>query len=117
MALSRELHQLAAQHPQLEALTQSLSITTFRYVPIDLRGRIGAPDVEEYLNHLNDALLTRVEQSGEAFLSRAEVGGTVALRACIVNFRTTREDLEAVVALCVRVGAVLDAARPRLTRV
>ena len=33
MALSRDLYELAARHPRLEALTQGLSITTFRYVP------------------------------------------------------------------------------------
>ena len=111
MALSRQLHQMVAQHPPFEALTQSLSITTFRYVPIDLRERIGTPDVEEYLNSLNQDLLTCVEQSGDAFLSKAVIAGKLALRACIVNFRTTREDLEAVTELCGRLGAVADEAR------
>jgi aromatic-L-amino-acid/L-tryptophan decarboxylase len=110
IALSSQLHQMVAQHPQLEALTQSLSITTFRYVPVDLRNQIGLPDVEEYLNRLNQDLLTRVEQSGEAFLSKAVVAGRLALRACIVNFRTSREDLEAVTALCARLGAAADEA-------
>jgi aromatic-L-amino-acid decarboxylase len=105
MALARELHEMVARHPQLEALTQSLSITTFRYVPPDLRERIGTPDVEEYLNRLNQELLTSVEQSGDAFLSKAVIGGKVALRACVVNFRTTREDLEKVTELCARLGA------------
>jgi aromatic-L-amino-acid decarboxylase len=111
MALSRQLHQMVAQHPQFEALTQSLSITTFRYVPADLRERIGTPDVEEYLNRLNQDLLTCVEQSGDAFLSKAVIAGKLALRACIVNFRTTREDLEAVTEVCARLGAVADGAR------
>jgi aromatic-L-amino-acid decarboxylase len=108
MALSCELHQMVSEHPQLEALTQSLSITTFRFVPVDLRNQIGTPDVEDYLNRLNQDLLTRVEKSGEAFLSKAVIAGTLALRACIVNFRTTREDLEAVTALCARLGAAAD---------
>jgi glutamate/tyrosine decarboxylase-like PLP-dependent enzyme len=111
MALSRRLHQMVAAHPRLEPLTQSLSITTFRYVPVDLRERIGTADVEEYLNRLNQDLLTSVEQSGEAFLSKAVVGGKLALRACIVNFRTTCEDLQAVTDLCARLGAVADEAR------
>jgi aromatic-L-amino-acid/L-tryptophan decarboxylase len=110
MALARELHAMVARHPLLEALTQGLSITTFRYVPADLRERIGTPDVEAYLNTLNQDLLTRVEQSGEAFLSTAVIDGTHALRACIVNFRTTRADLEATTELCARLGAAADAA-------
>jgi aromatic-L-amino-acid decarboxylase len=111
MALSRELYEIAARHSKLEALTQSLSIATFRYVPIDLRERIGAPDVEEYLNSLNSDLLTRVERSGEAFLSKAVVAGKIALRACIVNFRTSRGDLEALTQLCVRLGDAVDDGR------
>jgi aromatic-L-amino-acid/L-tryptophan decarboxylase len=108
MALSRDLYELTARHPRLEALTQSLSITTFRYVPPDLRERRDAPDVEEYLNRLNADVLTRIEQSGEAFLSTAVVGGRHALRACIVNFRTTRRDLDLVVELAVRLGDAAD---------
>ena len=37
MRLARHLHALVAQHPEFEAITQNLSITTFRYVPPDLR--------------------------------------------------------------------------------
>ena len=58
-----------------------------------------------YLDRLNQELLTRVEQSGEAFLSNAMVGGRFALRACIVNFRTSPKDIEALVALLSRLGA------------
>ena len=108
MALSRDLYELAARHPRLEALTQGLSITTFRYVPPDLRERRDAPDIEEYLNRLNADVLTRIEQSGEAFLSTAVVDGKHALRACIVNFRTTRRDLDLVVELAVRLGDAAD---------
>ena len=75
-------------HPEFEAMTQSLSITTFRYVPPDLRPQLGSEQVESYLNQLNQDLLTAVEKSGEAFLSNALVGGRFVLRACIVNFHT-----------------------------
>ena len=34
-------------------MTQSLSITTFRYVPPDLRPQLGSEKVESYLNELN----------------------------------------------------------------
>ena len=36
-ASPRHLHALVQQHPDFEAMTQHLSITTFRYVPRDLR--------------------------------------------------------------------------------
>jgi glutamate/tyrosine decarboxylase-like PLP-dependent enzyme len=95
MRLSRHLHALVQQHPDFEALSQHLSITTFRYVPRDLQTGSDRPDVEHYLHRLNEQLLTRVEQSGEAFLSNAMVNGRFALRACIVNFRTSLTDIEA----------------------
>jgi aromatic-L-amino-acid/L-tryptophan decarboxylase len=109
MRLAQHLYARVEEHPDLEALTQHLSITTFRYVPADLRG-VSSPDVEEYLQRLNQEVLTRVERSGEAFLSNAIVSGRFALRACIVNFRTTTADVEALVALVSRLGRDADQA-------
>ena len=108
MRLARHLHALVQQHPDFEAMTQHLSITTFRYVPSDLRPKRGLPEIEDYLNRLNQDLLTRVEKSGEAFLSNALVGGRFALRACIVNFRTSLADIEALLSLLSRLGRKAD---------
>jgi glutamate/tyrosine decarboxylase-like PLP-dependent enzyme len=104
--LAGELYRLIAQTPELEALTQSLSIITFRFVPRDLTG--GGEDVEKYLDQLNNELLTRLQSSGEAYLSNAIVRGRFALRACIVNFRTTQADVEALPPLVVRIGEKTD---------
>jgi glutamate/tyrosine decarboxylase-like PLP-dependent enzyme len=104
MRLSRKMYDLFGAHPEFEVLTQSLSITTFRYVPLDLRSRIGDPAVEERLNKLNEDLLARVEKSGEAFFSNAVVNGKFALRACIVNFRTSDADIEALPELVAKWG-------------
>ena len=38
IAMSRAMPRLAAAHPELEALTQSLSISTFRFVPAEAPG-------------------------------------------------------------------------------
>jgi glutamate/tyrosine decarboxylase-like PLP-dependent enzyme len=101
--LSQQLHALVQQHPDFEALTQHLSIATFRYVPRDRQSPRTADD-EAYLDRLNQELLTRVERSGEAFLSQAMVNGRFALRACIVNFRTTLTDIEALLPTLARHG-------------
>ena len=106
--LSRHLHALVQQHPDFEAMTQHLSIATFRYVPRDLQPVSERPDTEPYLHQLNEQLLTRVEQSGEAFLSNAMVNGRFALRACIVNFRTSLADIEALPDLLARHGREVD---------
>ena len=103
MRLAKYLHELVRQHPDFEAMTQHLSITTFRYVPQDLRVAPGE-DREDDLRRLNEDLLSRIERSGQAFLSNAVVGGKFALRACIVNFRTSREDIESLLPLFTRLG-------------
>lgn len=105
--LSAELFRLIQRYSELEAFTQSLSITTFRFVPPDLAS--GNEEIENYLNRLNNELLTRVQNSGEAYLSNAVVRGKFALRACIVNFRTTQADIEALPPLVVRLGKETDA--------
>ncbi len=59
---ARALYDRVGAEPELEAATQSLSITTFRYRPEDLdRDRDG---VEDYLNALNAELVLRI-QKGE----------------------------------------------------
>ena len=112
--LAAHLHALVQEHPEFEPLSQHLSITTFRYVPPDLT--IAAAEREEYLQRLNQDLLTLVERSGEAFLSNAVVDGRFALRACIVNFRTSRADVEALLPLLSRLGREADASLRQLTQ-
>jgi aromatic-L-amino-acid decarboxylase len=113
MRLARHLHALVEQHPEFEAMSQHLSITTFRYVPSDIRQAPRTPESDEYLQRLNQELLTRVERSGEAFLSNATVGGRFALRACIVNFHTSRNDVDALLPLLLRLGREADLALRR----
>jgi glutamate/tyrosine decarboxylase-like PLP-dependent enzyme len=109
MALSRDMAAAVERESDLELVTQALSIATFRFVPADLRSRAGETSTAEYLNRLNEALLDTIQRSGEAFVSNALVRGRYVLRACIVNFHTTREDVEAVPGIVVRMGRDLDA--------
>ena len=106
--LAQELYRVVEQQSELQAFTRDLSITTFRYVPPDLLP--GSQASEEYLNALNAELLTRLQKSGEAFLSNAVLGGMFLLRACIVNFRTSLEDIEALPGIVIRIGREVDAA-------
>jgi aromatic-L-amino-acid decarboxylase len=106
--LAQELYKLVEAHLELQAYTQGLSITTFRYVPPDLTQ--GSEHIEAYLNQLNTELLNRLQKSGEALISNAVIGGTFLLRACIVNFRTSLEDIEALLVLVTRIGREVDAA-------
>ena len=107
ITLSQELYRLVDAQAELQAYTQNLSITTFRYVPRELS--LELDEAETYLNQLNAQILTRIQKSGEAFISNAVIGETFVLRACIVNFRTTVEDIETLVNLVIGIGKQVDA--------
>jgi aromatic-L-amino-acid/L-tryptophan decarboxylase len=106
--LSQHLHARIVQHPELEAVSQELSITTFRYVPSDLAARPSTDGSATYLNELNEALLARIQSGGEAFVSNAVLEGRYLLRACIVNFHTCEDDLDALPEMVVRLGSEID---------
>src|SRR5690606_27187385 len=124
MELARRLYERAVAEPELEAVSCSLSIATFRYVPADLdtgptkepgaRAENGAAAAGEGgregdLNRLNQRLLDRIQASGEAFLSQAVLEGRFVLRACIVNLHTTEADVDAIPAFVRRLGREVDA--------
>jgi glutamate/tyrosine decarboxylase-like PLP-dependent enzyme len=106
--LAEHLYEIVDQHPELEAFTQNLSITTFRYVPRNLIG--DRMQTEEYLNKLNKKLLTELQNGGKAFISHALIGEKYLLRSCIVNFRTSLEDVRALPDIVTRIGNEVDAA-------
>lgn len=106
---SRELHRRIAGHPEFEAFTQELSISTFRYVPVNLATT--GTDREEYLNQLNKDLLSVLQKTGDVFVSNAVIGGAFVLRACIVNFRTAMSDIDMIPEIIAATGRELDAQR------
>jgi aromatic-L-amino-acid/L-tryptophan decarboxylase len=106
MRLARALHEKAAAHPELEPWTQNLSITTFRFIPQDLRER--TLEAAAYLNDLNREIVERLQSQGKIYLTHAVVRGTFVLRACVVNFRTSMADIEAVPELVQNAGRELD---------
>jgi aromatic-L-amino-acid decarboxylase len=105
--LAKKLFQLIDAHAELEAFTNSLSITTFRYVPKGYNKN--QENTDEYLNKLNNEILTQLQEGGEAFVSNAVLDGKYLLRACIVNFRTSLKDIEELIEIIVRIGREVDA--------
>jgi aromatic-L-amino-acid decarboxylase len=106
--LSQAMAQAVSRHAELQLMTQQLSITTFRYVPKDLRLKMGEAQVKSYLDALNRQVLDRLQRGGETFVSNAVVDGRYLLRACIVNFHTTQSDVKAVPDIVVRIGRAVD---------
>jgi aromatic-L-amino-acid decarboxylase len=106
--LARRFHDTVEERPELEAFTQGLSITTYRYVPPDLRGRVGEDAVEAYLSELNEAVQERMDHEGRAFVSNAVLDDRYLLRMCIVNFRTGLDDVEALADISAEAGRAVD---------
>lgn len=100
--LSQLLFYEAKKHVELEAVTQHLSIATLRYVPEGYRKN--EKKDETYLNKLNEELLNELQKGGEVFLSNAVVAGKYCLRACIVNFRTSKKDILETIEIIVSEG-------------
>ena len=49
---------------------------------------------EATLAALNRSILERLQLGGEAFLTSTELRGRYTLRACVVNYRSTRDDID-----------------------
>jgi aromatic-L-amino-acid/L-tryptophan decarboxylase len=95
---ARLLRRLIEQHDDLELVgTPGLSIVPFRHVPGDER------DIDAH----NRDLARLLEQDGRVYVSPAIVDDTAVLRPCIVNFRTTDEDVRALVDVTRELGARL----------
>jgi len=106
ISLAQRMHRALAANPDFEACSLNLSIVAFRYVPPDLDAA-GAGSAN-YLNELNEAILSEVQASGRAFVSNAIVDGSYLLRACVVNFRTTAADIDAVIEIIADIGNKQD---------
>jgi glutamate/tyrosine decarboxylase-like PLP-dependent enzyme len=103
-ALARYLGELVEEHPDFELMSPvSLSICCFRYAPAALSGD------DQALDRLNERILMAVMSDGRVYCSNAVLNGRFCLRACIVNFRTEAEDVDAVLdALADHLAAALD---------
>jgi glutamate/tyrosine decarboxylase-like PLP-dependent enzyme len=91
LLLAQRLAAAIDARPELERLAPvPLSAVCFRH-----RGNGWQSDGE--LDRLNQDLLLRVVRRGRVYLSNATVRGRFALRACIVNHRSTEADVDDVV--------------------
>jgi aromatic-L-amino-acid decarboxylase len=96
------LAKLVESNAELELLAPvPLSAVCFRYVPRS--HNVG----DSQLDELNLRILTSVQRRGRVYISNATIHERFALRACIVNHRTTPADVEAVVQEVVEVGREL----------
>jgi len=99
VALARFLSDEVDRRSDFERMADPvLSIANFRYRPA------GAALSEGELDQLNRRIINRLVGAGSFFLAPTILKGRTAMRACIVNFRTTKEDLTFLLDEAARVG-------------
>src|SRR2546428_6852142 len=94
VALARYLADRVREAPDLELVASGLSVVCFRYGVSEASEASAVSEVSDTLDAINRRLLERLQLGGEAFLSSTELGGRFVLRACIVNYLSTREDID-----------------------
>jgi aromatic-L-amino-acid/L-tryptophan decarboxylase len=90
--LARYLQEQIRNEPKLELLAPvSLNIVCFRYRARDADG-------------VNSEIVMALHESGIAAPSTSTINGSLAIRAAIVNHRTTRDDLDALLRATLSLG-------------
>jgi glutamate/tyrosine decarboxylase-like PLP-dependent enzyme len=88
IACAKYFEELVRASDDFEMLAPvELSIFCFRYVPKGFTGDLDA---------FNEGVLVALQRGGSTYLSNARVLGRFALRGCVLNYRTTRADMERV---------------------
>lgn len=107
LQLAKHLAARVESTPKLQLMAPvPLSAVCFRLVP---HTSALSPS---HLDDFNRKILNRVQRRGRVFISNATIHGRFALRACIVNHRSTPADVDAITDEVVTVGrAVLSEAQ------
>ena len=102
VALARRLADAVRAQPELELVVSEpqLSTVPFRHVP---------PGIDDLDGH-NLALVEALQHDSRVYVSSAEIDGLVCLRPCIVNYRTTAEDVDALIEVTLELGRELAGA-------
>jgi aromatic-L-amino-acid/L-tryptophan decarboxylase len=101
--LARNLGSRIEAAPDLQLCAPvTLSVVCFRYVPETRQWN------EHQLGVLNKQIMETVQSSGKAFITNAALGGRFVLRACILNYLTTEDDLIALIETVQRIGSQIS---------
>jgi glutamate/tyrosine decarboxylase-like PLP-dependent enzyme len=86
IACAKHFESLVKESGDFEMLAPvELSIFCFRCAPRGFTGDLDA---------LNERILVNLQRAGNSYLSNARIKGRFALRGCVLNYRTTRRDME-----------------------
>ena len=116
-ALARYLESRIGETPELELLAPvSLNIVCFRYRPAIDAMAIGT--VKDDAHRINAHIVTSLQEAGEVAPSTTVIDGRLAIRAAIVNHRTSRTEIDTLIEKVVAAGRAIerDAMRSRQVR-
>ncbi|HEY1893845.1 MAG TPA: aminotransferase class I/II-fold pyridoxal phosphate-dependent enzyme [Chthoniobacterales bacterium] len=101
LACARHFEKQVQNSEDFEMLAPvELSIFCFRHLPARLKRTLAAASpserekTEEQLDAHNERLLLALQRDGSSYLSNARLRGRFSLRGCVMNYRTTRHDME-----------------------
>jgi aromatic-L-amino-acid decarboxylase len=107
--LAHYLEGRIAAIPELELLAPvELNIVCFRF----RREPPADSAAEEALNQLNREIVVKLQESGSVAPSTTLISGRLAIRAAIVNHRTTRADIDTLGEEVLAAGRVLNPPKP-----
>jgi len=115
LACARHLEQLVSRSDNFEMMAPvELSIFCFRHLPNHLRESLKRADdkkrqeMETEIDRWNEQLLIALQHDGSSYLSNASINGRFCLRGCVINYRTTLQDMEILLDDLRRVAATLS---------
>lgn len=99
LAQAQLLYALASSHPDFRTREHApqLSIVPIRHVLAH------CPDVDAH----NDALCRAMQADGRVYVSPAVIDGSIWLRPCFTNFRTTMDDVHTTLAVAEEIGVAI----------
>jgi glutamate/tyrosine decarboxylase-like PLP-dependent enzyme len=104
-ALARYLESRIAETLELELMAPvELNIVCFRYRPKNSNADDSDP---EQSNRINDEIVIKLQESGIVAPSTTKIRGRLAIRAAIVNHRTSRTEIDALVENTLALGRSL----------
>ena len=101
LACARHFEKLVEKSEDFEMLAPvELSIFCFRHLPARLKRALATATpseregIEQQLDAHNERLLLALQHDGSSYLSNARLRDRFSLRGCVMNYRTTRHDME-----------------------
>ncbi len=97
-----------------QAAPIGLSTICFQYFPADLlhdykkKNESEKEKINEYINKLNQVIIERMHYDKRALLSSTILGEQFVIRACIMNYRTTKQDIKNILDVIRELGRTAD---------